>query len=306
MADLYLPVQDDMTALKGSTVSRGWQLFLQKLIQQLGTMSGTGTVTHTGTLTDHAVIVGNGGADIQALGSLGTTTTVLHGNASADPAFGAVVEADFGFTDITTANVSTTKHGLAPKLPNNATEYLDGTGAYTVPSGSIFKTAILNITNAQWKALPTTPLTLVAAPGSGFRVKAFSATVITNFGLGAYTNLDASYLAFQVTNPAGQWITFPIVDDATQTPTIGQMTHLLSASNLITDLPAPYLVVPSTGNAGQQYVLVNGTNASGDTVANWDNAAVVVNIDNNGSGNLTGGNVGNTARVIFYYTVEAI
>lgn len=37
--------------------------------------------------------------------------------------------------DNTDLNVSTTKHGLAPKLPNDATKYLDGTGAYSVPAG---------------------------------------------------------------------------------------------------------------------------------------------------------------------------
>jgi len=35
--------------------------------------------------------------------------------------------------DNTDLNVSTSKHGLTPKLPNDATKYLDGTGAYTVP-----------------------------------------------------------------------------------------------------------------------------------------------------------------------------
>lgn len=44
-------------------------------------------------------------------------------------------ESDLSLTDVTTANVSTTKHGFAPKLPNDATKYLDGTGAYTVPAG---------------------------------------------------------------------------------------------------------------------------------------------------------------------------
>jgi hypothetical protein len=39
-------------------------------------------------------------------------------------------------TDIATNNVSTSKHGLAPKLPNDATKYFDGTGAYTVPPGA--------------------------------------------------------------------------------------------------------------------------------------------------------------------------
>ncbi len=51
---------------------------------------GTGTVTNTGTLTDHALVVGNGWVDVSALGSLGTSTQVLHGNAAGDPTFGAV------------------------------------------------------------------------------------------------------------------------------------------------------------------------------------------------------------------------
>lgn len=46
---------------------------------------------------------------------------------------GGIVETDLAFTDITTANASTTKHGLLPKLPNDATKFLDGTGAYAVP-----------------------------------------------------------------------------------------------------------------------------------------------------------------------------
>ena len=47
----------------------------------------------------------------------------------------AVVEADQTLADNTTNNVSTLKHGYAPKLPNDATRYLDGTGAYSVPAG---------------------------------------------------------------------------------------------------------------------------------------------------------------------------
>jgi len=50
-----------------------------------------GTVTHTvGALTDHAVVVGNASDDLQVLSSLGTATTLLHGNASGDPTWGAV------------------------------------------------------------------------------------------------------------------------------------------------------------------------------------------------------------------------
>jgi hypothetical protein len=39
--------------------------------------TSTGTVTNTGTLTNHALVKGNGGVDVSALGSLGTTTTLL-------------------------------------------------------------------------------------------------------------------------------------------------------------------------------------------------------------------------------------
>ena len=37
--------------------------------------------------------------------------------------------------DNTDLNVSTSRHGLTPKLPNDATKYLDGTGAWSVPAG---------------------------------------------------------------------------------------------------------------------------------------------------------------------------
>lgn len=57
----------------------------------LGGSSGSGTVTNTsGNLTANQLVIGNGTVDIKTLGSLGTTTTVLHGNAGGAPTFGAV------------------------------------------------------------------------------------------------------------------------------------------------------------------------------------------------------------------------
>lgn len=55
------------------------------------TGSGSGTVTHTtGNLVSNQLVIGNGGADIATLGSLGTSTQVLHGNAGGSPTFSAV------------------------------------------------------------------------------------------------------------------------------------------------------------------------------------------------------------------------
>jgi len=48
---------------------------------------------------------------------------------------GTLAEAALALTDITTNNVSTTKHGFCPKAPNDIAKYLDGTAAFTlVPS----------------------------------------------------------------------------------------------------------------------------------------------------------------------------
>ncbi len=44
-------------------------------------------------------------------------------------------DADLSVTNVTTNNVSTAAHGFAPKSPGSAAVYLDGTGAYSTPSG---------------------------------------------------------------------------------------------------------------------------------------------------------------------------
>ena len=54
------------------------------------TPSSSGNVTAGGTLTSNQIVLGQGTQAVAALGSLGTTTTVLHGNASGTPSFGAV------------------------------------------------------------------------------------------------------------------------------------------------------------------------------------------------------------------------
>jgi hypothetical protein len=73
-----------------------------------------------------------------------TVTTALAGKASTTHASahqaggGDAIKLDdlAAPDDNTDLNVSTSAHGLAPKLPNDATKYLDGTGAYSTPPGS--------------------------------------------------------------------------------------------------------------------------------------------------------------------------
>ena len=56
--------------------------------------------------------------------------------AAGTPAFRQLKETDLaGFTDVTTANASSSQHGLLPKLSGSSTDYLDGTGAWDTASG---------------------------------------------------------------------------------------------------------------------------------------------------------------------------
>jgi hypothetical protein len=48
-----------------------------------------------------------------------------------------VLDTDLTFSDVTTGDVSTAKHGYAPKAPNDVTKVLNGAGAYAVNSGVI-------------------------------------------------------------------------------------------------------------------------------------------------------------------------
>lgn len=113
------------------------------------TPSGAGTVTNTGTLTANALILGNGGTDVTALGTLGTTTTVLHGNAGGAPSFGAVsLTADItgtlpvasggtGLTGLTQGDLlyasgTNTLSALAKNA--TATRYLANTGTSNNPA----------------------------------------------------------------------------------------------------------------------------------------------------------------------------
>ena len=79
------------------------------------------------------VITDNGSGNISiAISSPSDSTKYLDG--SATPTFKQVRDSDLSLTNITTNNVSTSRHGFAPILPNDATKFLDGTGGFTAPS----------------------------------------------------------------------------------------------------------------------------------------------------------------------------
>lgn len=120
------------------------RLFLDTADGLLKWIDDAGTVTEVALgsgagfadpMTTRGDIIVRNASNVTARLAKGAAGTYL-GSDGTDVGYAAVTDAQLSTSDITTNNASTTKHGFAPKYPNDATKYLDGTGAYTVPAGS--------------------------------------------------------------------------------------------------------------------------------------------------------------------------
>lgn len=181
-----------------------------------------------------------------------------------------------------------------------------GTTLYTKEGGTgntgwmpvgLVRQAAVTLTNAQIKALPTTPIAIIAAPGSGFAVRVLVATVKSDTAAGAYTNFDATVCRLRLAYNTSGIEVAPILAD--------------NASAGLTSL-SDFLGVTGTriwqanGVGYLDYDATEGLVAYSHTVADEDNRAVVLNLYNNSSGDLTGGHADNTLTVRVTYLVEPV
>lgn len=92
--------------------------------------AGAGVVA----LTSAHILVGNG-SNLATDVAMSGDVTIANTGATTIGA-GKVTEAMQVLADNTTQNVSTSKHGYVPKAPNDATKFLDGTGAFSAPNST--------------------------------------------------------------------------------------------------------------------------------------------------------------------------
>ncbi len=116
-----------------------------------------------------------------------------------------VNEGALAFTDLTLADASATKHGLLPKLSNVASQYLDGTGHWSIPGAG---TGVITPVDWSFHSTPTpTALSRVGwtlsayATGTDGLANAIDGSESTRWASGTAVTPNTSYFKIDLGSP---------------------------------------------------------------------------------------------------------
>lgn len=202
-----------------------------------GLIAGANLVTAASALTANQIVLGAGSKTTAVLGSLGTTTTVLHGNAAGAPSFGAVVLTTDVSGNLPNAN-------LATQTANTVLGALTA----TTPSGL----AVPSCSGA------TNALTWTSGTGFGCNTISAGTGTVTSFSAGTLSPLFTTSVATSTTTPA---LSFTLTNAAANT-VFGNPTGSSAAPSYTS---APSVVTLTTSTSTTSPLFLSGTPAITDT-----------------------------------------
>lgn len=152
-------------------------------------------------------------------------------------------------------------------------------------------TSIVTLTDAQIKALPTTPFDLLPAPGAGKIIQFLGAVLNWDFAAGQYTNRNADCVLLAALNGwAGTAASnFSNLEEFNVGGRVSLM-QFLSAFNF-------------NQSSGPWTNYAHWTDNTSNPSSAYINTPLQLMVDNAGSGNFTGGNAANSLKVTVTYQI---
>lgn len=154
------------------------------------------------------------------------------------------------------------------------------------------------LSHTQVAALPSTSIQVVPAPGAGLMVLPITAVVFANTAGGAYTNIDPAAVLV-VKYASGIYATTVIANDVLITN--GSATGVTDLLGSTTPSMAWLSQTFGTENVDEWDGLARVYPTSG-----VENTALILTLDNGGSGNLTGGDPADSLTVVMRYVIVPV